>query len=280
MYRNSVWSSAFQRCSFVAIALLGCVGALIHLMPRDTSGNPDRFGRVPIRVCVIVMDQPENQVDPTVYSAISRCGLFICDLLWVEDVPLMISQYDVVVVPGGSATQFRSALGPAGRDILRRHISNGAGYVGICAGAFLAMNHPEFGLGMLGASPLDSRSLVDGWGEVSMLGRRAGFVRVELTEAGRKIFSEKYSTMPLVFIGGPVVDMECIDPSVTSLATYTSELWSFEFQRKTMIDTSAILISQYGNGKVIAIGPHPELSSDLGCILCEAVWAVVPRWSE
>ena len=49
-----------------------------------------------------------------------------------------LSRYDVCIVPGGSATSQAKRLGPRGCDVLARFVENGGGFVGVCAGAFLA----------------------------------------------------------------------------------------------------------------------------------------------
>ena len=50
----------------------------------------------------------------------------------------VLKDFDVVIVPGGSATSQAKRLGPSGCDALVRFVENGGGYVGVCAGAFLA----------------------------------------------------------------------------------------------------------------------------------------------
>ena len=49
-----------------------------------------------------------------------------------------LATYDVVIVPGGSATSQAKRLGPRGCDALARFVERGGGFVGVCAGAFLA----------------------------------------------------------------------------------------------------------------------------------------------
>ena len=46
--------------------------------------------------------------------------------------------YDAVCFPGGCCGQQSSALGARGRQIVREFVANGGGYIGVCAGAFLA----------------------------------------------------------------------------------------------------------------------------------------------
>ena len=62
--------------------------------------------------------------------------------------------YDVVVFPGGSSAYQAQVLGKSGRDAVRSFVASGGGFVGICAGAFLALSDycPERSLKMVAAS--------------------------------------------------------------------------------------------------------------------------------
>jgi len=48
-----------------------------------------------------------------------------------------LSQYDAVLFPGGSIFEVDKTLGQKGMEMVTRYISEGGGYLGICAGAFL-----------------------------------------------------------------------------------------------------------------------------------------------
>lgn len=63
---------------------------------------------------------------------------------------------DVVVMPGGSSAQQAQQLGAAGRRVIREFVAGGGGYLGCCAGAFLALAgyHPQRSLQLLRASAL------------------------------------------------------------------------------------------------------------------------------
>ena len=46
-------------------------------------------------------------------------------------------RFDVLYILGGSVSNYYYALGAYGHDAIRRFVSEGGGYVGICAGAYL-----------------------------------------------------------------------------------------------------------------------------------------------
>ena len=49
-----------------------------------------------------------------------------------------LAAFDVLCVPGGFAPHYAAALGVEGAAAVRRFVSAGGGFVGVCAGAFLA----------------------------------------------------------------------------------------------------------------------------------------------
>ena len=59
-----------------------------------------------------------------------------------------LSSYQLLVVPGGWASLKSEALGPQGRDELRRFVRRGGSYLGLCGGAGLALRVDE-GLGLV-----------------------------------------------------------------------------------------------------------------------------------
>lgn len=65
--------------------------------------------------------------------------------------------FAAIVLPGGSSRQQSKALGVTGRATIRQFVANGGGYLGICAGAFLALSdyHPERSLKLLRCSALE-----------------------------------------------------------------------------------------------------------------------------
>ena len=82
-----------------------------------------------------------------------------------------------LIHPGGSASKQAKCLGEKGRAKVRSFIEDGGGYVGICAGAYLATSDYRWSLHFLGAKVLDKAH----WG------RGHGNVRVRLTNEGREL---------------------------------------------------------------------------------------------
>jgi hypothetical protein len=81
-------------------------------------------------------------------SALRDLG-FSFDLLTSETVREgALNNYQVLFVPGGWASLKSESLGADGREELRRYVSGGGAYLGICGGAGLALQVDE-GLGLL-----------------------------------------------------------------------------------------------------------------------------------
>ena len=71
-----------------------------------------------------------------------------------------LAEFDVVVFPGGSSARQAQALNKSGRDAVRAFIASGGGFVGICAGAFLALSNycPERSLKLVSAGAILKQS--------------------------------------------------------------------------------------------------------------------------
>ena len=67
-----------------------------------------------------------------------------------------LAEFDVVVFPGGSSARQAQALKKSGRDAVRAFIASGGGFVGVCAGAFLALSNycPERSLKLVSAGAI------------------------------------------------------------------------------------------------------------------------------
>jgi len=99
-------------------------------------------------------------------------------------------------VPGGKCAEQSSTLGPAGRVAIRSFVAGGGGYIGICAGMFLAATdhnpYPSWqrnnlGLGLIRAATVKAHrpGLVSG---------NHAIVKVQLTKKGREMLWDEEKT--------------------------------------------------------------------------------------
>jgi glutamine amidotransferase-like uncharacterized protein len=137
------------------------------------------------------------------------------------------------VQPGGSASEAAKAMGPQMLDGIRRFVAAGGGYVGFCAGGFLAtakistMGVP--GLGILSGrtypmSPWAIDALDDELAEIVWGGQR----RTIFFQGGPK------------FLSGPDV----------------------EIRAEYITGDAAAVRAPYGNGRVYVSGVHPEATEE------------------
>ena len=51
-----------------------------------------------------------------------------------------LENHDVLIIPGGWAPNYYEGLAEVGQEVIKTAVSGGMGFVGICAGAYLASN--------------------------------------------------------------------------------------------------------------------------------------------
>lgn len=187
--------------------------------------------------------------------------------------------YDVLVVPGGQASLQGSALGVKGRTAIREFVREGGGYVGVCAGAYLAAVNYDWSLKLVNARTMTGQRFVPGQGQVSSSFRGWGTVSVELTDYGRDLFGGSPRWFKLEHTGGPVLSRanEPTLPDYVPLADFRSEVWKHPFQKGTMVDTPAIVAAPFGMGKVILFSPHPESAVEYKHLLARAIRACAKK---
>jgi glutamine amidotransferase-like uncharacterized protein/Spy/CpxP family protein refolding chaperone len=177
----------------------------------------------------------------------------------------VLKKFDVVLFPGGSGSRQADKLQNEGRQTVRQFVEEGGGYVGICAGAFLASCRDKSSLNLINVMPLTGRREVSGphgMTSIDMVDRGGRILKIELTAAGSRILGERSGLLDTGFSGGPVfIPARRNDlPACVGLAFYRTEVWLHKVQRGTMVDTPAILAAPFGKGRVIIFSPHPEFS--------------------
>jgi predicted deacylase len=206
----------------------------------------------------------------------SHPGYVLCHLGPAEIRAGVLDQFHVVIFPGGSGSKEAAALTKEGCRMVRRFVESGGGYVGICAGAFLATAKYDWSLGLVNARTFTGRQYVPGEGEKSMWFHGTGTVQMELTAPGREILGDVPGIVELRYANGPIFSPAGREdlPEYVPLAFFRTEIAKYEPQKGTMVDTPAIIASAFGRGRVVAISPHPEASAQLESLVRRAVaWA-------
>ena len=182
-----------------------------------------------------------------------------------------LNDADVLIHPGGSGSKQAAALGELGRERVRRFVENGGGYVGICAGAYLATTDYTWSLGILDAKVIDRAHWARGTGNVELKLSNAGcsFFPVAKDSKAKDVVTVYYGQGPLLAPGGrdEVPDYE-------ELAAYQTEIAKKGAPTGVMKGTTAAALGKFGHGRVFCFSPHPEKTEGLdGFVRSAVTWA-------
>lgn len=190
-------------------------------------------------------------VHPVAFAAekalLEQSAGFRCTVLRPADVQAgALAEQDVAVFMGGSGSTQGKALGDAGKQAVKDFVRDGGGYVGVCAGAYLALQ---------GEDEFHKLRLVAGRNLTGDFWQR-GIAGLEVRAEGRPPFK-------LFYANGPIftpVPTEGLAP-YQGLADYVGEI--FNVSKGTgpneMPGTPAIVASAYGKGRVLLFSPNPVL---------------------
>ena len=181
--------------------------------------------------------------------------------------------FDAVLFPGGMASHQFDALGAAGRAEVTKFVSAGGGYIGICAGAYMAASDPyQWGLNLLDARIVDHEHWARGIGPVEL----------ELSDSGRAVLGDFVGRRVLHYGQGPIVEpAERADLSdYEVLGWYRSGIGENGADPNVMVDTPAILCAPFGEGRVLVSSGHVEWSAGLESFLPRYLVWVCGRTTE
>lgn len=157
-----------------------------------------------------------------------------------------LDEADVVVFMGGSGTAQGRNLGEVGKQRVKEFVARGGGYIGVCAGAYMALQ---------GEDQFHKLRIVAGRNLTGDFWQR-GIAGLDVAAPGRPPFK-------LFYANGPIftpVAVEGLAPYVP-LATFIGEIYN---QSKgtgpgEMPGTPAITASAFGFGRVLLFSPNPIL---------------------
>src|SRR5262249_31175158 len=148
-----------------------------------------------------------------------------------------LKDFDVVIFTGGSGSAQAKTIGEKGREEVREFVRRGGGYVGICAGAYLACSGFDWGVGVL-----DARTVSNKWQ------RGVGEVEMELTPDGGKVAGLPPSQRAVHYANGPIIQPnERADiPDYEVLAWFRTELAKNGSPVGVMVNSPAIARGTFG----------------------------------
>jgi glutamine amidotransferase-like uncharacterized protein len=147
-----------------------------------------------------------------------------------------LSGYDVLIMPGGEAIDYfdNDEIDNAS---IKQFVSEGNGYIGICAGAYAASNYIIGDFQGWGLAP-DVNTTTESY---------EGVLTISTTSFGTKLLN---GTLTDIYMAtGPAMTT---NNNQIVMATYADNNTGYK-------NYPAIIGDTYGNGRVILSGPHPEL---------------------
>jgi len=145
----------------------------------------------------------------------------------------------VLVMSGGRTSEMVDALGSDGLERIRKFVFTGGGYIGICAGAYMAAERVE----------VPGRPA--GLAIITVMNRRKGgrgIKNIAITQQEHPVGAGCQKNMRIWYENGPIIEPE---GNVETVAFYED-------------GGAAVVSSTYGRGRVIIFSPHPEGSMEAG----------------
>ena len=162
----------------------------------------------------------------------------------------ILKDFDILIQPGGSGGGQGKALEEKGRENIRQFVKVGGGYLGICAGAYLATCDYDWSLHLLDAKVIDKKHWARGFGPVEV-----GF-----SSKGSKLLGLNKDKATIYYHQGPLLAPanNPLIPDYENLATFESELAKNGAPKGVMVGTTAVTASTFEKGRVFCFSPHPE----------------------
>lgn len=163
-----------------------------------------------------------------------------------------LAGYDVLVIPGGTSGLYY--IKHVDGNAIKKFVSSGHGYVGICAGAYSGSKHVD--------------GLYNAWGVAPHVYSKhvshEGNLLVTTSNTVSALLGSS-KTLTLAHYNGPA--MYSKGGSVVTFATYADNKIGYK-------GLKAIVGDYYGKGRTVLSGPHPELQpTNLGLLARMVLWS-------
>jgi glutamine amidotransferase-like uncharacterized protein len=259
--------TSYMRLGIVAIVY--CIGPGIGARSAAEAAPSE-----PIRVAIYADGGASKSGSPKVKESLPKEKGFDLTLVTAAEIQNgILDNFDVLIQPGGSGSRQALMLGEQGRKQVKKFVAEGGGYIGICAGAYLASASYPWSLGILDARVVDSEHWARGNGEVE----------IKLTANGREALETEKEQCPIFYGQGPLLapgENRDLD-DYEQLAAYETEIAKNGAPSGVMKGTTAIARCSYGKGRVQCFSPHPEKTPGLEPFLQAAVrWVTGGKKSE
>jgi glutamine amidotransferase-like uncharacterized protein len=229
-------------------------------------------GAEPAKIPVAVYDDAgATSSKEKLITALGKSDRFAVTRLKAEDIRAgKLSDYRVVMLPGGSSSKQGATLGPEGREEIRKFVKAGGGYIGICAGAYLATNDYDWSLHILNAKVIDRKHWARGVADLEL----------SFPAEGQQVLGVPTERLTLHYHQGPLLAQAGKDglPEYRELAKFETEVAKNGAPMGVMVGTTAIAAADFGEGRVLCFSPHPELTKDQEAMVHRGVeWAAAVK---
>lgn len=219
-----------------------------------------------IRVAIYADEGASKDGSPAVRKCLPESEGFQVETITAEQICSgALDKFDVLIHPGGSGSKQADTLGEEGREREKKFVAGGGGFIGICAGAYLASANYSWSLGLLDAKVIDTKHWARGNGDVTLA----------ITQSGRQALNADAETCTIRYAQGPLLGpggRDDID-DYELLATFDTEIAENGAPPGVMKGSAAIARGQFGKGRVECFSPHPEKTNGREVFLKAAV-----RW--
>jgi glutamine amidotransferase-like uncharacterized protein len=163
-----------------------------------------------------------------------------------------LSSYDILIMPGGNSEKYVNGKN-IDSNAIKQFLSNDKGYLGICAGAYAASNNVDGSYSGWGIAPHINTINVN----------YEGLLSISTTTSGNSLL--KSSKTSLYHEKGPA--MYANSSGAISFANFANSETGYQ-------GYSAIMGDNYGSGRVLLSGPHPEFDPQDSELLAQMIlWA-------
>lgn len=244
------------------------VPLLLFLSSSLCSGSAEEAKSTTVRVALFDDDGSFGKGVPRVSELLGKDAGFAVTKLkgsQMGDGTLKRESFDVVIFTGGSGSKQSKAIGEHGLAAVRKFVEEGGGYVGICAGAYLACEGFSWG-----AKILDAKTVSSKWK------RGVGDVKIEFTDKGREILGFPAGQRDIRYANGPIYTTAGSPaiPDFEPLAHFRTEFAGNGSPVGAMVNSPAMVAGTFGKGRVLCSSPHPEQTAGMEGFIARAV-----KWS-
>jgi len=170
--------------------------------------------------------------------------------------------FDLICFPGGDMYCYSQDITAAGKLEIRRFVSGGGGYIGICGGAYFAAHTVYWQGAQLNMTPL---ALFSGKaiGPIDEIRGYSSYVmcQLDIVAQAHPITTDEDSCMSVLYWGGPYLLPDAGSEAVVICDYHTT-------------GNHAMVAFEYGEGRVFLTGAHPEFEEDSdrdGVALCDTL---------